>query len=154
MADVMADVHRTLLDSMDDSRYVTSIYGELKARASTFSYVNCGHNPPLLVKPNGEWFRLPVGNRAIGMFGFDPDPAPPVTLCEGDLLVLYTDGVVESTNADGVEFGEARLARTIGHCATRPARGIIDALVGATRQHTRRGHYEDDFTVVVIKRLR
>ena len=112
--DVMADVHRTLTDSMDDSRYVTAVYGELDVASDTFSYVNCGHNPPLLIQADGVWRRLPTGGRAIGMFGFDPTPAAHVTLGDGDLLVLYTDGVVEAADPDSIEFGEARIAQGAG----------------------------------------
>jgi sigma-B regulation protein RsbU (phosphoserine phosphatase) len=154
LPDLVREIHQTLLDSMDDSRYVTSIYGELDTRTGTFAYVNCGHNPPIVVRSTGEWCRLPVGNRAIGMFGFDPEIAEPVTLGIGDVLVLYTDGVIEASNADGLEFGEDRTGRLVAGCSGRSARAIVDALVEATRRHIQREHYDDDFTVVVVKRLR
>ena len=154
MAQLVRDVHRTLLDSMDDSRYVTSIYGELDTTTSTFHYVNCGHNPPIVVRSDGSWLRLPAGNRAIGMFGFEAEPAAPILLGPGDVLILYTDGVVDAASANGVEFGEARVARVVSQAANHPACVIVDALVRATAQHTQREHYEDDFTVVVVKRKR
>ena len=150
---LVADVHRTLSDSMDDSHYVTTVYGELDRNAGTFSYANCGHNPPLLVQANGAWRRLPASGRAIGMFGFESIAASTVSLDPGDVLVLYTDGVVEACDPDSTEFGEARIARVVAESAARPARDIVNSLVRATRLHTGREHYEDDFTVVVLKRL-
>ena len=152
ISEVIADVHWTLSDSMDDSRYVTAIYGELDAATATFSYVNCGHNPPLVIQPDGTWRRLPNGGRAIGMFGFVPAPCTGLALGEGDVLVLYTDGVVEAADEEGVEFGEARIARVLAESALRPARVMVDVLVDAVRAFTGREHYEDDFTVVVVKR--
>ena len=152
IGEVMTDVHRTLADSMDDSRYVTAIYGELDAATATFSYVNCGHNPPLVIQADGAWRRLPTGGRAIGMFGFAPAPGAGVVLNEGDVLALYTDGVVEAATADGVEFGEARTARVLAENMHRPSRDMVDALVDAIRCFTGRDHYEDDFTVVIVKR--
>ena len=152
LAEVMVDVHHTLADSMDDSRYVTAIYGELDAATATFSYVNCGHNPPLVIQADGAWRRQPFGGRAIGMFGFAPAPAAGVVLNEGDVLALYTDGVVEASTADGAEFGDARIARVLSESAHLSSREMVDALVSATRAFTGREHYEDDFTVVVVKR--
>lgn len=153
IAEVVTDVHLTLSDSMDDSRFVTAVYVELDAATATFSYVNCGHNPPLLIQSDGAWRRLPSGGRAIGMFGFVAAPAAGLVLREGDVLALYTDGVVEATNAELIEFGEARLAKVLSENAHLDARAMVDALVGATRAFTGREHYEDDFTVVIVKRV-
>jgi sigma-B regulation protein RsbU (phosphoserine phosphatase) len=75
-----------------------------------------------------------------------------VHLDDGDALLLYTDGVVEVTDARDQEFGADRVMRVLGDEAWRPALGIIDALVAATRAHARGGHYGDDFTLVVVKR--
>jgi sigma-B regulation protein RsbU (phosphoserine phosphatase) len=150
---VVADVHQTLSDSMDDSRYVTAVYGELDTAAGTFSYVNCGHNPPLVIQPNGAWRRLPASGRAIGMFGFEAAPTAKANLNKGDVLVLYTDGVAEACDPDATEFGETRIARVLAESSALSARAIVDALVRATRLHTGREHYEDDFTVMVVKRL-
>lgn len=150
--DVVNDVHRTLSDSMDDSHYVTAVYGELDPGSGTFSYVNCGHNPPLLVQADGSWRRLTASGRAIGMFGFEPKSASLVTLDKDDVLVLYTDGVVEACDPASIEFGEARIARVIAESARKPAHAIVDALVHETRLHTGQEHYDDDFTVVVVKR--
>lgn len=153
IAEIVDDVHRTLSDSMDASHYVTAVYGELEVSTAMFSYANCGHNPPLVIQANGSWRRLPASGRAIGMFGFERIPAASIALDEGDVLVLYTDGVVEASDPDSIEFGEARIARVVAEAAALDARAIVDTLVHATRLHTGREHYEDDFTVVVVKRL-
>ena len=74
-------------------------------------------------------------------------------LGEGDVLVLFTDGVAEAA-AEESEFGEARIARVLAKSARLPARVMVDLLVDAVRGFTGRDHYEDDFTVVVVKRER
>lgn len=149
---VIEDVHRTLVESMDTSRFVTAVYGILDPRSATFTYMNCGHNPPLLLRAGGDTEFLLTGRRAVGMLGSQPTPACVVTLDPGDTLVLYTDGVVEISGADDAEFGLAGLARVLSVSAAQPAGGIIDALVAATRAHAGRDHYDDDFTIVVVKR--
>ena len=149
---VIAQVHETLVESMDSSRYVTAVYGVLDPRAGTFSYVNCGHNPPIIRRAGGAHELLPTGRRAIGMLGHQVVDVATVRLEAGDALLLYTDGVAEVTDAWDREFGVDRVMRALGEAASRPARKIIEALVAATRAHARGGHYGDDFTLVVVKR--
>ncbi len=151
---VIEDVHRTLVESMDTSRFVTAVYGILDPRSSTFTYVNCGHNPPLILRAGGDLEYLRTGRRAVGMFGSQPTPACVVTLDPGDTLVLYTDGVVEVSDADQTEFGAEGLARVLADAAEQPADLIIGSLVDATREHAGSEHYSDDFTVMVVKRDR
>jgi serine phosphatase RsbU (regulator of sigma subunit) len=150
---LIADVHGTLIESMDPWRFVSTVYGVLDPDAGTFAYVNCGHNPPMLLRANGDRELLPSGRPALGMFGAQPVEATTVLLGAGDTLLLYTDGVVESTgaNLDDV-FGEDRLGRTLADSAILPARRIIRALVDATRAFAGRDVYDDDFTLVVVKR--
>jgi serine phosphatase RsbU (regulator of sigma subunit) len=150
--DVIEDVHGMLVESMDTSRFVTAVYGILDPRLGTFTYVNCGHNPPMLLRARGDRELLPTGRSALGMFGSEPAATCTVHLGASDTLLLYTDGVVELTDASQAEFGEARLGRVLSDSAARPAREIIGALLEATRAYAGREHYDDDFTLVVVKR--
>ena len=149
---VVEDVHATLLESMDTSRFVTAVYGVLEPGSGHFTYVNCGHNPPMLLRAGGEREILPAGRAALGMLDSRPAAASTARLDPGDTLLLYTDGVVELTDAGDEEFGEARLARALAGAAGRPAREIIAMLLDATRAHAVRERYDDDFTLVVVKR--
>jgi sigma-B regulation protein RsbU (phosphoserine phosphatase) len=149
---IIDDVHQTLVESMDNTRFVTAVYGILDPRAATFTYVNCGHNPPILFRAGGDWEFLPTDRWAVGMFDTKPVAPSTVTLGAGDTLLLYTDGVIESTDANLDDFGEDRLAAVLSASRARPAAGIIGALVDATRAHSGRSHYDDDFTLLVVKR--
>jgi phosphoserine phosphatase RsbU/P len=149
---VLEDVHRMLVESMDTSRFVTAVYGVLDPRLGTFSYVNCGHNPPMLLRARGERELLPTGRAALGMFNSEPTAPCTVHLGESDTLLLYTDGVVDLTDASQAEFGEARLGRALSESAARPAREIIHALLDATRAYAGRERYDDDVTMIVVKR--
>jgi serine phosphatase RsbU (regulator of sigma subunit) len=106
-----------------------------------------------MIQADGVWRRLPTGGRAIGMFGFEAMPAAHVTLRDGDVLVLYTDGVVEAADPESIEFGESRIAKVLAESAWLPAQDMVDALVHTTRAHTGCEHFEDDFTVVVVKKV-
>ncbi|HSL22961.1 MAG TPA: GAF domain-containing SpoIIE family protein phosphatase [Vicinamibacterales bacterium] len=149
---IISDVRGTLIESMDTSRFVSAVFGVLDPGPGTFTYVNCGHNPPMLLHARGESELLAAGGPALGMFDGERAAPGTVHLDPGDTLLLYTDGVVESTDASLAEFGEARLARVLSDYAARPAGEIIGALLEATRSYAGRERYDDDFTLVVVKR--
>ncbi len=153
IAAVIGEVHQTLVESMDETRFVTAVYGILDPRTAAFTYVNCGHNPPMLLRAGGAWELLPTGAWAIGMFGGSPVKPSTITLGRGDMLLLYTDGVVDVTDTNYDEFGEERMTRVVTECAARPAVAIITALLDATRAYSGHTHYEDDVTLLVVKRL-
>jgi phosphoserine phosphatase RsbU/P len=153
IADVVDSVNRLLIDSMDTSRYVTAVYGILDVESGTFTYVNCGQAPPLLLKAGGgtEW--LDRGGPALGMPVAGRRETASVRLDTGDVLALYTDGVVEVFAEGGDEFGVARLEQVIRAAGPARSSGVISAVVSATQSHAGRSDYEDDFTLVVVRKL-
>ena len=118
---VAAQLNRAVLESGDTSRFVTAVFGVLDAASGRFTYVNCGHNPPLLLRGAAEagtsWSR---GGPALGLFDAPHSRSGAATLAPGDRLVLYTDGVVEPTNdrrprvRDGAARGRGARARRAG----------------------------------------
>jgi sigma-B regulation protein RsbU (phosphoserine phosphatase) len=145
-------VNRVLLESQGGSRFVTAVCGVLEPGTGRLDYVNCGHNPPLLVHAGGGHEPLDRGGPALGLGlggGFDSGS---VALAPGDLLALYTDGVVEPADARGEEYGPDRLLRVLSESASRPAGDVVLAVVDATRRFSRRESYDDDFTLAVVKR--
>jgi sigma-B regulation protein RsbU (phosphoserine phosphatase) len=150
--DAMASrLNRILLDSMDASRFVTAFYGLLEPRTGAMSFANCGHNPPLLLRAAGARELLTSGGPALGMWhgaAFVPGAA---SVEPGDVLVLYTDGVIEVMNAAGEMFGVDRLEDVIRR-RHDSSRDLVEAVIDATRAFAGRSSYEDDFTLVVIRR--
>jgi sigma-B regulation protein RsbU (phosphoserine phosphatase) len=145
-------VNRVLLDSQGGSRFVTAVCGVLEPSTGRIDYVNCGHNPPLLLRASGRDELLDRGGPALGLGvggGFDAGQA---VIEPGDLLALYTDGVVEPADDRQEEFGQERLLRLLRASAARPAGDLVLAVVEATRRFSRRESYDDDFTLVVLKR--
>jgi serine phosphatase RsbU (regulator of sigma subunit) len=145
-------LNRILLDSMDSSRFVTAVYGLLDPGTGAFTYANCGHNPPLLLRVGGACETLGSGGPALGMWPgaqFTPDT---VTLERGDTLVLYTDGVIEVMNAAGEMFGTERLEMALHRCASNSARELIQAVVADTQAFASQRAYDDDFTLVIVRR--
>ena len=151
--DGIADrLNRILLDSMDASRFVTAFYGLLDPASGELGFANCGHNPPLLLRAAGACETLPSGGPALGMWHAARFAPGSVVLAPGDVLVLYTDGVVEVTNASGELFGVDRLEQAIRRAGGCLARGLVAAVVDATHAFGGRAGYDDDFTLVVVVR--
>jgi sigma-B regulation protein RsbU (phosphoserine phosphatase) len=146
-------LNRILLDSMDASRFVTAFYGLLEPRTGAIGFVNCGHNPPLLLRASGSHDLMAGGGPALGMWNeasFIPGAA---SVLPGDVLVLYTDGVIEVMNATGEMFGVERLERVVRQVRGGSSRQIVEAVVDATRVFAGRAGFDDDFTLVIVRRI-
>ncbi len=149
---VATQLNDAMLEFRDASRYVTAVCAVLEAHGGRVSYVNCGHNPPLLLRGAGGREMLRRGGAALGLFAGERFREGTVRLEPGDTLVLYTDGVVEPTDDQDVAFGTDRLEAAVRAVAERPATEALRAVIEATQAFSGRDRYDDDFTLVVVKR--
>ncbi|MCX6566055.1 MAG: SpoIIE family protein phosphatase [Candidatus Aminicenantes bacterium] len=151
-----ADLARKLNDfifrSSASNVFITFFYGELDPVAGEFRYVNAGHNPPLLLSASGIQWPLEGTGMALGMLAGSDYGEGRVSLVPGDILVLYTDGISESRDPSGEEFGIDRIVKTIRRAADKKALEIVAALFSDLREFSGGADPEDDRTVVVIKR--
>lgn len=169
LADLVAAMNRLLCASTGTASYVTFFYGQFDERTQQLTYVNAGHNPPLLVRagardvqPVGQrngavviaaspYLRLDTGGMVVGLFedvGYEEET---IQLRTGDLLLAYTDGVTEAVNAAGEEFGEARLQELLTTSADLPAAKIRDEIVRRVGVWCMGVAQHDDLTFVVLK---
>ncbi len=118
------------------------------------SFSNAGHNPPLLINANGETRFIEYGEQPLGMFPETRYHEYHLSLKPGDVLVLYTDGVTEASNSEGVEFGRDRLAEAVKENYDRPARELIASVEMAVLEWTGNVGANDDVTFFVIKTLK
>jgi phosphoserine phosphatase RsbU/P len=148
---VAARLNDAVLEFRDASRFVTAVCAVLED-GGRVRYVNCGHNPPLLLRAGGGRETLRLGGAALGLFAGERFREGSVRLEPGDSLVLYTDGVVEPTGEHDVEFGTDRLDAAVRGAGGRPASEALRAVIGATQAFSGRDRYDDDFTLVVVRR--
>jgi serine phosphatase RsbU (regulator of sigma subunit) len=146
-------LNRAVLEFRDASRFVTAVCCVLETGSGRLSYVNCGHNPPLLLHGSGARETLRLGGSALGLLGEERFESGTACLAPGDSLVLYTDGVVEPARDPDTEFGVERLEAAVRAAQGRPASEALRSVVDATRAFSGRDGYEDDFTLVVLNRL-
>jgi sigma-B regulation protein RsbU (phosphoserine phosphatase) len=138
-------------NSQDGRRFTTAFIAEYDAQARTLTYVNAGHNPPIVRRASGGMERLELGGIPLGILETPAYASATVTLQPGDWVVMFSDGVVEAENARSEEYGEDRLTYNIHMGANQsPAMllqrimGDIDNFVGTAPQH-------DDITCMLLK---
>jgi sigma-B regulation protein RsbU (phosphoserine phosphatase) len=148
----LKSVNQSFFESTDDGRYATLFFGDYQDSARRLRFANCGHNPPLLVHPNGMTERLTATATVLGLFEEWESSLGDVQIASGDVLVIYTDGVTEADNAEGEEFGESRLLEIVRHHLTVPVPLILDAILrGALEFSGGEGKMRDDLTLVVAR---
>ncbi len=148
-----AAANRLLRERMAPTEYVTAVYGVLDPSRGRFEYANCGHSPPLLVRADGRFTKLTTGGPPLGLLAGARYLAGDVVLEPGDLLLLYTDGVVEAEGPGGVEFGVDRLAEVVLAARELPAASVIEEVGRATAEFCGSDDYADDYTLLVLRRL-
>jgi len=138
-------------NSQEGRRFTTAFIAEYDPQARTLTYVNAGHNPPIVRRVNGGMERLESGGIPIGILETPAYTSATVTLQPGDYVVMFSDGVVEAENARNEEYGEDRLTYNIHMGAAEPPSmllqrimGDIDNFVGTAPQH-------DDVTCMLLK---
>ena len=147
------ELNAAVLEFRDAARFVTAVCCILDAASGTLRYVNCGHNPPLVLRRDGGCEALRLGGSALGLHASERFESGEAALEPGDCLVLYTDGVVEPADVGDAEFGVERLESAVRAAAGRPASEALQSVIEATRAFSGREGYEDDFTLVVLNRL-
>ena len=135
------------------SRFITLFLAFYDPSSGTLEYVNAGQNPPLLLRVHGSTERLTTGGIALGLSRNTTFRALTTELAPGDLLVLYSDGVTEAENPDGVSFDEAGLERTIEFRRDATAPDLCNAILAAVAGHAQDTRFADDLTVVALRRL-
>jgi phosphoserine phosphatase RsbU/P len=131
-------------------RFITGFIGEVATGTRTLHYINAGHNLPILRRASGGVERLASGGLPFGIKPNGQYETGSVTLQPGDLLVIFTDGVVEAVNAAGEEFDDKRLLDLFKTPPAGTAQDLllylmksVDEFVGPTRQH-------DDITCLIM----
>jgi len=177
LAELVAGLNRYACGhSLQGGRFTTALLAELDPATRALTYINAGHNPPVLRHVSGSFERLEAGGLPLGI---EPEAAyesGSVTLAPGDLLVIFTDGVIEAINEDGQEFGEGLLLELLraspGGLGVASARGksasgmtsqsagetfvpsaaaTLDELMAAVERFAGATRQHDDITCLVLR---
>jgi sigma-B regulation protein RsbU (phosphoserine phosphatase) len=132
--------------------FVTLFYGVLDAEDRSLTYVNAGHNPPLVCRGiDSALAELSATGMAVGVVPDAEYAAGAAILGPGDVMVLYTDGITEAENAAGEMFGDGRLREAVAGARMLPPAGIVGAILEAVQAFTGTAPQSDDITLMVIR---
>ncbi len=136
-------------------RFASLFWSAYDRESQIIRYVNAGHLPPMLLRRNGNGgckiHRLTEGGPILGVVPSAHYKQGEIAVQPGDLLVLYSDGIVEAANATEEEFGEERLSKIIQQNCARPSAEIRDEILGQVRLFIKKEQAQDDMTLVVAR---
>ena len=153
LAALVTRINRIIARNCPGNRFITFFVCEVDPIGGELTYVNAGHNPPLLVRGNGEVLRLDGGGTVLGIFGRAAYSSHSAQMDDGDLLVMFSDGVTEAEDPSSQEqFGEERLLETLNLAGYAHPAEMIEGLKQAVTRHAGSVSAADDFTLVMAKK--
>jgi sigma-B regulation protein RsbU (phosphoserine phosphatase) len=130
--------------------YATAVLCLYEAAERRLTFANAGHPPPLLLRRDGVWERLASGGRPLGLFARWGGRLGSLQLDPGDLLALFSDGVLEARDASGEDFGEERLRQALLAAREQPIHALARG-IGEVIGRFANGEPDDDLTLLVAR---
>ncbi len=148
---LLTSVNRHLYKHTEAGRYASLFFGCYNDDTRSLHYVNCGHNPPLLLREAGVVERLSPTATVLGLFREWECSVGETQLEAGDVLTIFTDGITETRGNTGEEFGENRLLGAVHESRDLEAAAILRNVERAVGQFRSSAQQEDDLTLVVAR---
>jgi len=149
-AQVLEKLNRLIIRQSRSERFITFFYGLVDVERRVLTYANAGHNPPLLLRPDGSGVTLDESGLLLGV---SPDTAyrnAELPLSEGDILLLYTDGVTDELSPSDEIFGVERLESILRMSRGQPLSEILGSIYHSVSEFMG-GRPEDDITLLAMK---
>jgi len=142
-------VNRVMYTNTPSNAFVTFFYAIISTKLMKMTYCNAGHIPPILQRPGGSFERLACGGGILGLFKDWKFEQAEVQLEPGDRILMYTDGIAESENTVGEEYGEHRLVDLLPQLRWMDAAAVTKSVVQSVCQFNN-GRFTDDLTVLAV----
>jgi sigma-B regulation protein RsbU (phosphoserine phosphatase) len=152
VADAVSRINSTVCQNVTAGKYITYFMARLDPPTGHVDYVNAGHNPPILVRKNGEIETLTEGGMVLGLFDSIPYEEGVAELRSGDTLLIFSDGVTETWSAEGDEFGEDRLGAVAVRGRGLDAASLQTEILRELELFSAGTKATDDRTLIVVKR--
>jgi serine phosphatase RsbU (regulator of sigma subunit) len=146
---VLASVNRHFYEHTHSHRYATLFFARYEDATQELRYVNCGHNPALLLHKGGVE-RLTATATVLGLFQDWECSVAEAQMQAGDILCIYSDGITEATDKNGKEFGESGLLEVLHESRNLESASILQKVEQTVKQF-RSGDQEDDVTMVIAR---
>jgi sigma-B regulation protein RsbU (phosphoserine phosphatase) len=152
LPDLVRGVNRyACAHSLDGRRFTTAFLARLNPATGELIYTNAGHNAPLLWRASGTLERLEAGGIPLGIQSECAYECGSTILRHGDMLVIFTDGVVEAVNERGEEYEESRLIPLVERCSAKSAQGLVDDLTFELKVFAGQASQHDDITCMAVR---
>jgi serine phosphatase RsbU (regulator of sigma subunit) len=144
----LQSVNQLFYENTPDNAYASLFFAVYDDQRRLLRYANCGHLSALLLRSGGPLDRLPSTCMVLGLFKDWECSVAECKLAPGDILALYTDGITESLNGRGEEFGEERLIQVLQRHRGLGPQALLDSIVGEVRRFSPHEQH-DDITLIV-----
>ena len=150
---VVTELNQLLSQDMDADKFMTLLYGELDAKKMVFRYASAGHEGPILYRKKIKQFdHFESSGIPLGIMGdFVYEDKIEVAMDIGDILILSTDGIVESMNLQGEQFGVERFEKLIQQSSDKSANQIIKDCYDQLQEFCEGAPQRDDLTLFILK---
>ena len=153
--EVMRVVNRHITRLQKSTQFVTVLYGILDLKTREFSYARAGHEPPLLLHPDGTVERIPHSSgMALGLWDAITLDERTLILPQGSTFLLFTDGLTDCRDTHGEPFGLQRIKETLGDLSNVNAQQACDHLLETLMNFQDGSKQDDDVTLVAIHALK
>ncbi|MBP5542354.1 MAG: SpoIIE family protein phosphatase [Bacteroidales bacterium] len=155
LGEAVGRVNNSVVDANSGGMFVTLFVGRLDPKTGLLRYCNGGHNPILVVPPDGEPYLLKAkANLALGVFADFQYEAEEMQLKPGTRLVLYTDGVTEAERDDHAQYGEERLLAWASTALVRDPKSteqeVVESLFASVKEFVEGNMQNDDITIMSV----
>ncbi len=148
---LLRSVNRLFYKNTENNHYATMFFGVYDDQNRILRYVNCGHNPPLMLRENGDVEWLQATATVLGLFEEWECSVAELQLGAGDVLVIYTDGISEAApGEEAEEFGDERLIQGVRSRQSKSAGEMLEAIIAEVQSFSQ-GHQADDMTLIVAR---
>ena len=147
-------INRSLFKDTPSHLFVTFFIGKLNNLTGEFTYINAGHNPPVVVRQDGTFERLTKGGMVLGISLDSEFETDSVVLKPGDLLLLYTDGLTEAGLPEIEPFGEENVMDLLIRFREKSTDSIVESIIKEVEKSTKGILQTDDMAIILLKRKR
>jgi serine phosphatase RsbU (regulator of sigma subunit) len=149
--DIAESVNKMILKDTRGEKYMTMFMGLIDLRRKAIHYINCGHVPPVIVRPGSDPISLTEGGMVIGMFEEAQYERGQVKFQNGDVLLLCTDGITEAMDGASEEFGMERVIASVNPVTGKRAKEIVLKVCDDVTAYSKEGTHMDDKVMLAIK---
>jgi serine phosphatase RsbU (regulator of sigma subunit) len=148
--DIVDKLNRVACRECRDGEFITLFTANVDVEVMKMTYCNCGHEPGLLIR-NGQITALDTGGLVLGIMEDAEHKVGTIELENGDIVLLYTDGLIDAMNFDNELWGKERMLEAVAECHGCPADQLVRNILGYRRRFVGLARQIDDTSIVAIK---